>query len=82
MIRMDRNYLKGCGAIVPTPCSALRAIIFSLLLRWLEELLRALFLLVVSRAAGTPLLLLLLRTAKIAPRRGQTWSQKDFLAGD
>jgi transposase, IS5 family len=56
--RMDRNYLKGREGDRANAVLAAAGYNFSLLWRWLEELLRALFLLVVWRASGrTPLLL-------------------------
>jgi transposase, IS5 family len=52
--RMDRNYLKGREGDRANAVLAAAGYNFSLLLRWLEELLRALFLLVVWRASGIP----------------------------
>jgi hypothetical protein len=52
--RMDRNYLKGREGDRANAVLAAAGYNFSLLLRWLEELLRALLLLVVWRVAGLP----------------------------
>jgi transposase, IS5 family len=52
--RMDRNYLKGREGDRANAVLAAAGYNFSLLLRWLEEFLRALFLLVVWRAPGIP----------------------------
>jgi hypothetical protein len=52
--RMDRNYLKGRKGDRANAVLAAAGYNFSLLLRWLEELLRALLLLVVWRVAGLP----------------------------
>jgi transposase, IS5 family len=52
--RMDRNYLKGCKGDRAHAVLAAAGYNFSLLLRWLEELLRALFLLVVWRVDCLP----------------------------
>jgi transposase, IS5 family len=52
--RMDRNYLKGREGDRANAVLAGAGYNFSLLLRWIEELLRALFLLVVWRVARIP----------------------------
>jgi transposase, IS5 family len=52
--RMDRNYLKGRKGDRANAVLAAAGYNFSLLLRWLEGLLRALLLLVVWRVAGLP----------------------------
>jgi len=52
--RMDRNYLKGREGDRANAVLAGAGYNFSLLLRWLAELLRALLLLIVWRVAGLP----------------------------
>jgi transposase, IS5 family len=52
--RMDRNYLKGREGDRANAVLAAAGYNFSLLLRWIEELLRALLLLVIWRAVSIP----------------------------
>jgi IS5 family transposase len=52
--RMDRNYLKGREGDRANAVLAAAGYNFSLLVRWLAELLRALLLLIVGRVAGLP----------------------------
>jgi hypothetical protein len=79
--RMDRNYLKGRKGDRANAVLAAAGYNFGLLLRWLEELLRALFLLVVWRVDCLPVTAPLDSAVKPAANRPSLASIKGVLHG-